>query len=118
MKYQIVFQWTLADSGLGYDALVQIEDDLEAKLSDRHEIDGHDVGSDEFNIFILTDNPETCFKEVLNILHEEGRRVSFRVAYREVSKSSYTVLWPAGASDRPPAAAATRPGSSPAPPWP
>jgi hypothetical protein len=44
----------------GFDALVRFEDSLYDVLADRHEVDGHDIGSGEVNFFVFTDDPKTA----------------------------------------------------------
>jgi hypothetical protein len=56
MKYQLALQWP-ASSIKDCDAMIEIEDTLTNHLSKNCEVDGHDVGSGEVNIFIHTDNP-------------------------------------------------------------
>ena len=55
MKYSLVLQWA-PSSTLDYDRLIEIEDDLTERLPECM-VDGHDLGSDEMNIFIFTDDP-------------------------------------------------------------
>jgi hypothetical protein len=64
------------------------------QLSGAGEVDGHDCGSGEANIFILTDNPTETFRRVKTILKEGELWERLRVAYREVAGDDYTVLWP------------------------
>lgn len=98
MKYQLVIQWP-ATSIKDYDAMVDVEDVLIERLTGLHEIDGHDAGSGEVNIFILTSDYEKAFDEVEAILKGHGLWVDARVAYREIDKSEYTVLWPKGLNE-------------------
>lgn len=93
VKYQFVVQWP-ASSIQDYDAMVKIEDALIENLSPKSEVDGHDAGSGEVNIFIRTNDPKKTFKEVETILGGSDVWADVRVAYREVSKSEYTILWP------------------------
>ena len=65
MKYQLVLQY--ADTDMSYDELVSLEAALEAQLSQFAEVDGHDYGSGEGNIFILTDDPQGTFKALLTV---------------------------------------------------
>jgi hypothetical protein len=93
MKYQLVLQWPAA-STQAYDAMVEIEDALIERLSAANEVDGHDAGSGEMNIFIRTDDPERAFAEIQGILGSRDFWVDARVAYREVGADKYVVLWP------------------------
>ena len=67
MKYLLVIQWP-AISIEDYDTLIEIEDILSLRLSKESEIDGHDAGAGEMNIFISTDNPRQTFQEVQGVL--------------------------------------------------
>ena len=71
MKYQLVLQFS-ADSLTDYDRLVSLEDKLIEELSGSANIDGHDFGSGEFNIFILSDEPAAIIRGPL--LGEGGWR--------------------------------------------
>lgn len=63
MKYQLVLQWP-ASSLDDYDALIATQNKLIESLSKNHAVDGHDMGSGEMNIFILTDSPKAAFDKV------------------------------------------------------
>ncbi|HEV2669067.1 MAG TPA: ABC transporter, partial [Blastocatellia bacterium] len=76
-----------------------IENKLIENMSECGEVDGHDAGSGEVNIFILTDDPELTFGEAKAILRNSGHWMSARVAYREIAKSHYVTLWPEGLTD-------------------
>ncbi len=93
MKYQLIVQWP-ASSISDYDAMVEIEDVLIDKLDPKSEVDGHDAGSGEMNIFIGTDDPKKTFDEVRTLLQDQEMWSEIRIAYRETLKSDYTVLWP------------------------
>ncbi|HEV8001991.1 MAG TPA: hypothetical protein VGP63_19035 [Planctomycetaceae bacterium] len=95
MKYQLVLQWPAASID-SFDALIEIEDTLSEKLSREHEVDGHDSGSGEMNIFIMTDRPQSAFNEVKAILGSRDCWPDARAAYREVAGDDYTILWPRG----------------------
>mgnify|MGYP001600329003 CR=1 FL=1 len=58
------------------------------------EVDGHDAGSGQANIFIRTDNPIKAFEDVRIILKDNDAWSDVRIAYRDLERSEYTVLWP------------------------
>jgi hypothetical protein len=92
MRYQLVLQWPASEIA-DYDALVGIEGLLiEGLVNDK--VDGHDMGSGEVNIFILTDDPHRTFDEINAVLRPGGLWSNARAAYREISASNYSVLWP------------------------
>src|SRR5947209_5984404 len=93
MKYQLVLQWP-ASSIKDYDALIEIEDALIEKLPEKNEVDGHDAGSGEMNIFIRTNDPKRTFEAAKSILGTRDFWVDARVAYRRLQGSQYTILWP------------------------
>jgi hypothetical protein len=98
MKYQLVLQWP-GSSIAEYDTAIAVEDLLLERMSVVHEVDGHDIGQSEVNIFIRTDDPRGAFEEVTNILSGQACWVHMRAAYREVARGDYTVIWPEGFSD-------------------
>ena len=93
MRYQVVLQLR-GDSGADFDAIVALEDELYDSLSGLAEVDGHDIGSDEANIFVLTDDPQATFSEMQPVLTRLNLLTNCTVAHREVEGDSYTVLWP------------------------
>ena len=56
MQYQLTLQFR-GDSLGDYDAMVALEDELTEQVGDSAEVDGHDCGSGETNIFIFTPDP-------------------------------------------------------------
>lgn len=95
VKYQIVIQWS-ATSMAGYDKMISIEDMLIANLSGGSEVDGHDAGSEEVNIFILTNDVHHAFSEIKSLLAACSALRDARIGYLEVGQSEYSVLWPEG----------------------
>lgn len=93
MTYQMVLQWNVS-SLADYDRLIRIEDLLIRSLGAGHEVDGHDEGSGQMNIFIRTDDPKQAFDQTRIILSQTEAWRTVRIAYREDSKSAYTILWP------------------------
>jgi hypothetical protein len=95
MKYQLVLQ-SSASSVEDYDLMIDVENELVDRLSAHHDVDGHDAGSGEMNIFVLTDDPKLAFTELKPILDARELLGTVRVAYRELKGTAYTVLWPQG----------------------
>lgn len=75
------------------------EDALIERLSELHEVDGHDAGVSEVNIFILTNDFVKAFDEVKAVLQDDEFWLNARVAYRDVNKNEYTILWPEGLNE-------------------
>jgi hypothetical protein len=94
MNYQLIIQ--LQEKLYGnLDWIAEIEDNLDESLVDA-EVDGHDIGSGQVNIFIHTNNPVATFEVAKNILLNEDNSVleHIKVAYRELSTDCYICLWP------------------------
>jgi hypothetical protein len=93
MRYQLVLQWP-ASSIDDYDTIMEIEGALVETLTAGSELDGHDAGSGEINIFIRTDEPNRIFEEVKSVLGRREVWFDIRVAYRDLEATKYMVLWP------------------------
>lgn len=93
MRYQLVLQWP-SSSIKDLDDLIGIEDTLSEKMSEENEVDGHDAGVGEMNIFIQTEDPKKAFDEIKHILGSKDFWIDARVAYREITGSNYTAIWP------------------------
>ena len=87
MNYQLVIQL----SGDDLDALVRLEEAVAERLGDFGDVDGHDIGGGEMNIFIFTDEPRRAFDRIRSTLVGD-----FAAAYRQVDANSYVVLFPPG----------------------
>lgn len=77
-----------------YDAMIAVENALIEVLPEGSEVDGHDAGSGEVNIFINTNGPARVFNALKPMLAASDLLSSARIAFREQSKSEYTILWP------------------------
>jgi hypothetical protein len=98
MQFQLVIQFHRAAAG-DFEKLASIEDALIEELGDSAEVDGHDIGSGEFNIFILTDNPTASFQRVRGLLRTVKPDGEMNVAYRDINESGYTILWPPNSTE-------------------
>jgi len=98
MKFQVVLQWP-AWSVNDFNRMIEIENLLIEKLSEQCEVDGHDFGAEETNIFVYTDDPLRAFEEIRAILSGHRLWPHARSAYRRVDGTEYTVLWPKGATN-------------------
>lgn len=67
MKYVLVLQFK-PSSEAQFDELIDFEEHLTANLTGFADVDGHDFGSGEMNIFILCNEPLNTFREVRKIL--------------------------------------------------
>ncbi len=100
MTYQLVLQFP-GDGLADYDELMSLEDILIEALGASAEVDGHDWGSNEMNIFILTESPKEVFDVAKGIIEQQRTFLlsDLRAAYRDVNESDYTLIWPLGAGD-------------------
>jgi hypothetical protein len=92
MKFQLVLQFAAAEM-TEFDELAALEEKLAKNLPSTTVVDGHDFGSGEFNIFILTDEPKHDFDAARKLL-ETSFEGKFRAGYRERNTDGYIVLWP------------------------
>ena len=94
--HQLVLQFA-AESLRDYDDLVALEQQLAAELGES-EVDGHDMGSGEASIFIITSDAPKTFQQLLPVLQRVGRLPEVRAAYRRTDEDHYQMLWPEGSS--------------------
>jgi hypothetical protein len=93
VRYQLVLQFR-GDSLANYDAMVGLENALIAELGDTTDVDGHDVGSGEVNIFIISADPMQTFRQARVVLERDGCLGAVTAAYRQLDGESYTTIWP------------------------
>jgi hypothetical protein len=93
MDYQLVLQLR-GDDCLDFDAVVSLEDEIQQIVEPRAEVDGHDLGSGEMNIFILTGDPVATFERAKPLLFRASLLDKVSVAYRELRSDEFTLLWP------------------------
>jgi hypothetical protein len=94
--HQLVLQFA-ANSLRDYDELVALENELIAELGES-DVDGHDMGSGEANIFILTGDAKKTFRQLVPVLQRVGRLPQVTAAYRGTDEDRYHVLWPEDSS--------------------
>src|SRR2546428_6684871 len=95
MKYQLVLQLP-ASSIKDYDEMVKLEETLIKGIGNLGIVDGHDAGSGEMNIFVLTDRPQLAFEQIKSLLGTRDFMPDLKVAFREISKDEFTIIHPAG----------------------
>ena len=93
MNNQLVIQFSGKNID-DFDTLIKIEEILEQKLKDNADVDGHDFGSGEMNIFIYTEDPLQTFLIVKDVVSSLGLLQNMRAAYREEDEGDYKILWP------------------------
>jgi hypothetical protein len=86
--YQLVVQPPSED----LDTLVALEESVEQELGGAGEVDGHDIGTGESNVFILTSDPRATFEKLRPALAGIS---SMRVAYRRIEPfGDWVILYP------------------------
>lgn len=98
MTYQLVLQFPQSGSA-GFETMVSIEHVLSEALSGSSEVDGHDIGSDEFNIFIWTDDPAGAFAEIERLPAIRPFLGCLRAAHRPADSETFTPIHPPGLTD-------------------
>jgi hypothetical protein len=91
--HQLVFQFDASTTG-DFDRLSAVELAIKTGLPKGAEVDGHDFGLGEFNIFILTNDPVAMFEPVCEMIDQAIPGVAFSAGYRNFNEEEYTVLWP------------------------
>ena len=94
--FQLVLQFAPWSDG-DFDDLVRLEDHLSA-LTEAGDVDGHDLGSNEANIFILTKNPAAALQACLPCIAEADLLQKLSAGYRSVDDDDYLRVWPEGDS--------------------
>jgi hypothetical protein len=92
-KQELVLQLP-ANSSKNYDALIELENCIAAGLGNLGEVDGHDMGGGEMNIFVRTDHPELAFEKIRLLLGTRGIMSELKAAFRDVGKDNFTVIHP------------------------
>lgn len=93
MKYQLVIQFSEELYG-DLDWIADLEDIIDNSLIDA-QLDGHDMGSGEVNIFIEANDPINSFEVVKNILNEQKIPLeNVKAGYRDFDDDKYLPLWP------------------------
>ena len=93
MRFQVVVSIKPATSA-DFDLPVNWEDVLISRLADSADVDGHDLGAGEFNVFILTDDPSGTFKAIQSLPETKQLARSMECSYRTIFGNDYTILWP------------------------
>jgi len=98
MSYQLVLQFP-APSDSGFDTMISLENDLTEHLADDADVDGHDWGCGEFNIFIWTADPARAFEIIKGVPSVQASLGRMRAAYRAEESDDYVVLHPPGLAE-------------------
>lgn len=93
MTYQLVLQFPQTGSA-DFETMVGIEHVVSEALSGSSEVDGHDIGSDEFNIFIWTDDPAGAFALIERLPAIQPHLGRLRAAHRPADGETFTPVHP------------------------
>ena len=92
MRFLLVLQFS--GSSIQFEELLALEHRLGGSLRGIAEIDGHDLGPRQANIFILTGEPRVAFARIKSMVISAPEVGTLRAAYREISGDSFVTLWP------------------------
>lgn len=93
MRYQLLLRFP-GDVFDEFEDIVELETALVERLGDLIALDGHDMGSDECRIALLTADPENAFRRMRPLLERKDALEAMVAAYRPVGGKDYTVIWP------------------------
>src|SRR5580698_9939103 len=79
-----------------YDALCKLEGSISSCLDELGEVDGHDMGVGEFNIFVVTDHPKVAFEKIKSLGVIVDFMPNLKAAFRDIGKDEYAVIFPSG----------------------
>jgi len=96
MEYMLVLQWPSSSTGKELDQLILLKDEIREDIGDHGNVDGHDIGSGEMNIFIFTEDPKATFERVKNIGSIPNHMSNLKAGYREVGEDDFVPLYPEG----------------------
>lgn len=99
MEFQLVVQFR-GNNAVEYDDLITLEDELISVLGESADVDGHDIGTSEANIFILTCEPLQTFQDIKPTIENAGLLQLSTVAFRSVEGETFTIIWPANAAQQ------------------
>lgn len=94
--FQLVLQFA-PWSDRGFDDLMRLEDQL-SSLVPSGSIDGHDLGSNEANIFILTNDPASVLQSCVPVIAQAGLLSKLSAGFRALDRDEFSRLWPYGDS--------------------
>lgn len=93
MRCQLVLQFR-GDTLEDFEQVVALENELRDQLGDTIVIDGHDMSSDESNIFMRTNDPVGAFVQISDVLERRQQLDAVVAAYRREDVKEFTIIWP------------------------
>ena len=83
-----------ASSIKDYDALIELENSIEVGIGNLGEVDGHDMGVGEMNLFVRTNHPKLAFDRTKSLLGTKDFMPDLKAAYRDVGTDRFTIIYP------------------------
>ena len=93
--YQLVFQLR-GSSQLDFEEMIGLERELRSAVGDLGDVDGHDMGQGELNIFVHTASPIRLVESVRSLPAVARALPRLKVAFRPLDGEDYEVLYPPG----------------------
>ena len=78
----------------GPDEIVALEEQLADALGGAAEVDGHDWGTEEANVFIHCADPVAAFSTCVPLVRAAGLLPLLSAAHRPLDGGEYTRVWP------------------------
>jgi hypothetical protein len=75
-----------------YDALIELENRIAARIGTLGQVDGHDMGVGEMNIFIHTDYPKLAFRQITAVIGTKDFMPELKAAFRSIGGDDFTVI--------------------------
>jgi hypothetical protein len=97
-RYQLVIQFKMDDDDDALrDEVLALEDDLIERLDPGLvDVDGHDAGSGEMNLFLFTHEPAAAFAQIKPIMVARSLLDRSTAAYRPTDGEDFVPIWPEG----------------------
>ena len=76
------------------DELIEFEDAVIDCIGALGIADGHEFGSGERNIFVVTDQPESAYRCIKSVFESKRVMTDLKVAYRKAEGWEYKILYP------------------------
>lgn len=95
MQYQLVMRFRKSTLET-QDAIAALEAALAETLAGVAQLDGHDTGAREIDLFMTTADPGSAFRRSKRRLEELALLDKVVVAHRLEGGARFTVLWPLG----------------------
>jgi hypothetical protein len=93
MQYQLVFRFRKSSLERP-DDIQSLERALADSLGDAVQLDGHDIGPRDVNLFLMTPDPTSAFRRSKPALEQLALLDKVTAAHRVEGGARFTVIWP------------------------